>query len=54
MKWKLLKDFKCPKCELFYLESDALSSVHSCRNEKCDFRISNKKMDEIINSMYKK
>lgn len=50
MNWKNLTENKCPKCSA-YLKHSALSLVISC--SLCDFMISNKRYNEIVNDMYR-
>lgn len=64
MKWNNLKKNKCPKedceCRLIFTSPGMESTVaQGCltnaymKCESCDFRISNKKFEEIVNKMYK-
>ena len=51
MKWERLKNNKCPKCNaLMYHKNHA----HVCSSEDCDFVCSTQKLEEIVNSLYRK
>ena len=49
MNWKNLKNNKCPKCG--ELLQSSLEKIFSCPS--CDFKISEKKFEKIVNSFYK-
>jgi len=52
MIWSRLKDNCCPKCRSF-LQYKALDSAHVCTKATCDFSISEKRFNEIIEDMYR-
>lgn len=54
MNWNKLKNNKCPNCANVYLTRAPFSTIADFYCDKCPFRISAKKFDEIVNSLYKK
>lgn len=65
MLWKKLKDNKCPKencgCNLIFTSPGMESTIaQGCltdaylKCESCEFKISHKKFEEVVNSLYKK
>jgi hypothetical protein len=51
MKWSKLKNYECPKCG-FGLRK-YFDSAYVCTASECGFRISKKRYDEIVDSLYK-
>lgn len=49
MNWKSLEQLECPKCQCSLSKSEW---GYNCSNEVCDFKISESRFNEIINSMY--
>lgn len=62
MKWSRLKDLKCPKCsttKILERVEDIVAGVtlqdyYKCRYEKCTFKVSKARFDEIVSSLYRR
>ena len=52
MIWKNLINSRCPKCNGPLREMVELLG-YVCQDPKCNFSISDKKFEEIVNSIYK-
>lgn len=53
MNWNNLKQMKCPECErtLTKKQDGATAVYYICL--KCNFKIYNKKFNELVNKMYR-
>ena len=49
MNWDSLKDLKCPQCRSFLVTAN---NFYNC--SECEFKISEKKFNQIVDKMYKR
>jgi len=51
MNWDALKNMACPKCGSSL--DEAGNAMYACVRNTCDFRITKKRFDEVVESLYK-
>lgn len=52
MIWSRLKSMKCPECNSL-LKGKVLEKMYGCTNEKCTFKISEERFNELVKDLYK-